>query len=24
LNGNKLIINTKTNFAFCCYVYTYR
>lgn len=24
LNGNKLIINAKTNFAFCCYVYTYR
>lgn len=24
LNGNKLIMNTRINFTFCCYVYTYR
>ncbi len=23
LNGNKLIMNTRINFTFCCYVYTY-
>ena len=24
LNGNKLIMNTRINFTFCCYVYIYR